>query len=310
MRKEVLATGLFAFLGALANETSAQDRLPVIDMHLHSYDEKTYAAFPDQYGEMAPPSVEAHFSATYDSLRRHNIVLGVVSGSVASEEAWIENDKDGRLLRGFSSSNLRDVTPEAFEALVKDGNVDVFGEIGAFYQGKTLADPLYDPYLKICEEYGIPVAVHTDGGPPRTTDFAPEARLVLGNPLLIEDVLVRYPNLKIYMMHSGGAWFREALQLMLSHPHVYTDLGVVLWAHPVPMFYGREFLVRAKEFGMLDRVMFGSDQMMWPHGIDASIERLESFDFLTEEEKRDILYNNAARFLGLSEEQIAEHHRR
>lgn len=310
MRKEALVTGLFAFLGALANDTSAQGRLPVIGMHLHSYDEKTYAAFPDQFGEMAPPSVEAHFNATYDSLRRQNIVPGVVSGSVASEEAWIENDKDGRLLRGFSSSNLSDVTPEAFEALVKDGNVDVFGEIGAFYQGKTLADPLYDPYLKICEKYGIPVAIHTGGGPPMTTDFAPEARLVPGNPLLIEDVPVRYPNLKIYMMHSGVAWFREALQLMLSHPHVYTDLGLVLWAHPAPMFYGREFLIRAKEFGMLDRVMFGSDQMMWPHGIDASIERLESFDFLTEEEKRDILYNNAALFLGLSEEQITEHHRR
>ena len=103
MRKEVLVTGLFAFLGALANDSLAQDRLPIIDMHLHSYDEKTYAAFPDQFGEMAPPSIEAHFNATYDLLRRHNIVLGVVSGSVVSEEVWIENDDDRRLLRDFSS---------------------------------------------------------------------------------------------------------------------------------------------------------------------------------------------------------------
>jgi predicted TIM-barrel fold metal-dependent hydrolase len=54
--------------------------------------------------------------------------------------------------------------------------------------------------------------------------------------------------------------------------------------------------------------MFGSDQMVWPHGIEMSLEQLESFDFLTQDEKRDILYNNAARFLRLSDEQIAAHH--
>ena len=59
---------------------------------------------------------------------------------------------------------------------------------------------------------------------------------------------------------------------------------------------------------MLYRVLFGSDQMVWPHGIEMSLEQLESFDFLTQDEKRDILYNNAARFLGLSDEQIAAHH--
>jgi hypothetical protein len=55
--------------------------------------------------------------------------------------------------------------------------------------------------------------------------------------------------------------------------------------------------------------MFGSDQMVWPHAIDASLEQLESLDFLTQAEKRNILYNNAARFLGLTDEQISAHHR-
>ena len=49
--------------------------------------------------------------------------------------------------------------------------------------------------------------------------------------------------------------------------------------------------------------------MVWPHAIDDSIEQLVSFDFLTQDEKRDIFYNNAARFLELSDEQIAAHHR-
>jgi predicted TIM-barrel fold metal-dependent hydrolase len=44
-------------------------------------------------------------------------------------------------------------------------------------------------------------------------------------------------------------------------------------------------------------LMFGSDQMRWPEMIGEGIEAIEEADFLTAEQKRDILYNNAARFL-------------
>jgi len=54
--------------------------------------------------------------------------------------------------------------------------------------------------------------------------------------------------------------------------------------------------------------MFGSDQMIWPETIELAIDAINSADFLTEEQKRDIFYNNAARFLRLSEKQIANHH--
>jgi predicted TIM-barrel fold metal-dependent hydrolase len=45
--------------------------------------------------------------------------------------------------------------------------------------------------------------------------------------------------------------------------------------------------------------MFGSDQMRWPEKRDEAIEAIEEADYLTAEQKRDILYNNAARFLRL-----------
>jgi len=70
----------------------------------------------------------------------------------------------------------------------------------------------------------------------------------------------------------------------------------------------KSFLRLAKRFGMLDRVMFGSDQMRWPHAIADSIERLNTFEFLTDEDKRNILYNNAARFLELDKATIKLHH--
>lgn len=311
MRYQLALTGWFLCIGMFADNAVAQERSPIIDMHMHSYDKANYAMVPDEYGRIAPPTVDAHFEETYQKMRQHNIVLGVISNTASSEEAWLEKDVDNRFIRGFGTFPWWEQrTIDEFEQLAKDGKVSVFGEVGAYYEGLTLADPYYDPFLQICEEYEIPVAIHTGGGPPEITYHgAPNARLNLGNPLLIEDVLVRYPKLKIYLMHAGDNFYLEALRLMLAYPQVYADLGVVLWVHPSAKYYGRQFLLRAKEFGMLDRVMFGSDQMFWPHGIDDSLKQLESFDFLTHNERRDILYNNAARFLGLTEDQFAAHHK-
>jgi len=49
--------------------------------------------------------------------------------------------------------------------------------------------------------------------------------------------------------------------------------------------------------GFEDRVMFGTDQFMWPMLMSYSISIIQNADYLTPEQKRDILYNNAARFL-------------
>lgn len=48
--------------------------------------------------------------------------------------------------------------------------------------------------------------------------------------------------------------------------------------------------------------------MTWPDAIGTAVEAIEKADFLSAEQKRDILYNNAARFLRLTPEQIARHH--
>ena len=60
--------------------------------------------------------------------------------------------------------------------------------------------------------------------------------------------------------------------------------------------------------GFSDRIMFGSDGLAWPELIGVAIDAVEEAPFLTETQKRDILYNNAARFLRLSDAQIARHH--
>lgn len=59
--------------------------------------------------------------------------------------------------------------------------------------------------------------------------------------------------------------------------------------------------------GFGKRVMLGSDQRVWSGVIEPAMAIIEQAPFLSHEQKRDILYNNAARFLRLSEEEITRH---
>lgn len=96
--------------------------------------------------------------------------------------------------------------------------------------------------------------------------------------------------------------------MLYSHPQVYVDIADLTPYQPRQAFYN--YLQRIVEAGFGNRVMFGSDQMVWPEAIERAIASIEEAPFLSEQQKRDILYNNAARFLRLSEEEIARHHGR
>ena len=94
--------------------------------------------------------------------------------------------------------------------------------------------------------------------------------------------------------------------MLWTHPQVHIGVGVISYALPKAEFY--RYLRRIVEAGFGDRVMFGSDQMVWPEALEHAIRSIEEAPFLSAEQKRDILYNNAARFLGLSEATIDRHH--
>ncbi len=285
-----------------------QAQTRIIDMHVHSYSDSDFGErepATDHYGMKGSANAEEHRLETFKFFEQYNIVKAMVSGDPESVAIWAEKDNSDIVIKGILqfAPDTYNMDTIRFEQMIKDGEIEIFGELGPYYSGTTLSDPEWQPYLRICEKYDIPVAVHTGGGDPGGTySWAPKARLKLGDPYLIEDVLINYPKLRIYLMHAGGEdWPEHAIRLMAYYPHLYTDLGVMLWVEPNTQRYITEFLKNIKHAGYLDRVMFGSDQMKWPYAIEKSIDFLNSLDFLTEEDKEGIYYSNAARFLKLEE---------
>lgn len=98
----------------------------------------------------------------------------------------------------------------------------------------------------------------------------------------------------------------DLLAVLYALPQVYVDTGVIVFTQPRVAFYRYLRGIVEARFG--DRVMFRSDQVIWPEAIERSIAVIEEAPFVSDEKKKDILYHNAARFLRLSEEEIARHH--
>jgi predicted TIM-barrel fold metal-dependent hydrolase len=128
----------------------------------------------------------------------------------------------------------------------------------------------------------------------------------LHRPLALEDVLVRHPRLRVYVMHAGYPMLDEMLAVLYAHPQVYVDVAAIVWHMPREGFY--RYLEALVDAGFEDRVMFGSDQLQWPGVIERAIAVIEEAPFLSDPQKRDLLYGNAARFLRLTDEEIARHH--
>ncbi len=107
-------------------------------------------------------------------------------------------------------------------------------------------------------------------------------------------------------MHAGWPYITETMAMMLMYQSLYADIGVIAWVLPTAAVY--DFLRQLINTGFGDRLLFGTDQMYWPGAVSVAIEKVRAAPFLTDQQKRDIFYNNAARFLSLSEEEIAKHH--
>ena len=238
---------------------------------------------------------------TLASMERHN-VYGVTSGPNLA--VWRDAAPE-RIIPSLSFPGGPASPPvDELRRTIEEGDFAVVGEITAQYGGIAPDDPSLDPYWALMEELDIPAGIHIGTGPVGAPYLGFERyRARLHSPLLLEEVLVRHPGLRVYIMHAGWPMLDDLLAVLWTHPHVYVELGAISWVLPRAEFH--RYLRRIVEAGFAKRVLFGSDQMIWPDGLELAIEGIESADFLTSEQKRDIFFNNAARFLQLSQQQAA-----
>ena len=223
---------------------------------------------------------------------------------VTDGERWIADAPDQILIAG--ANNPIDSLQKQFD----EGNLNVIAEMAPFYEGIKASDSSQLPYFELAQKLNIPVGFHIlPGGPNYGFHLMPEMlggmRVYNANPIQLEEVLVNYPNLKLYIMHGGWPYTEDVKALMYAHPNLYVDIAVINWILPKKECH--KYIEDLIDAGFENRIMYGSDQMVWPQVINVGIETVNSAEFLTLKQKENIFYNNAAQFLGLSDDEIKKH---
>jgi len=284
-----------------SSQTNAQARAPVIDVHVHAYAKD--ARWDHKVGnpitgrEMTATNEQAHMRETFAEMKKYNVVKAVVSTHYEAVLRWKAAAPES-IITAYGFDDPAQVNLEFLRKEHAAGRLQALGEVGIQYSGLAPNDPKMEPIYALAEELDLPLGIHIGLSKPGVAyDDSPKYRAALSNPMLLEEVLLRHPKMRLYVMHAGWPMLDEMIALLWAHPQVYVDVGVIDWALPRPEFHS--YLRRLVEAGFGKRIMFGSDQMVWPDVIGRAIEGIESAAFLSEEQKRDIFYNNAVRFFRL-----------
>jgi uncharacterized protein len=192
------------------------------------------------------------------------------------------------------------------------GRIGILGEMLFVYAGVHPDDTRMAPYWALAAKYDVPVTVHINRGPgPASGLRGPAFNGEMGNPALLRPVLERHRGLRILLAHvgTGGApdilpFNTEINALLKDYSTVYFDMSILNSVAPAQTHEAE--LKRLIDAGFGDRIMFGSDT----RPAAPILRRLEDIAWLTEKQRRAILYENAARFLRLDAQTIARHHAR
>ncbi len=318
----------------LAVERSSSDdrpyQGPIIDVHLHAFGvdaqgppplgvcvgqaaELRFDArrpWPDTLLEQLknPRDSAAIWSPTSDEdLRDQTLaemerldVLGVVSGPPDRVRDYRERAV-GRVISAIEFDLERYAyTPKQIAALIDHEDFAVFGEITDQYNGTAMDDPRFDPFWDVVAERDVPIAVHTGIGPPGAAHLHPRFRAALHSPFALERLLTRHPTLRVYAMHAAWPMIDELKAMLYTYPQLHVDTGTLQMAIPRAEYH--RFLLELITAGFGDRIMFGSDQIVWPGLIELGVNAINDAPIPTEY-KRAILHDNASRFLRLPEGQ-------
>lgn len=122
-------------------------------------------------------------------------------------------------------------------------------KLGPIYQNIHPTDSRMMAVYEYCEAKQIPILIH------QGTTFPRKAPLKYSLPILLEDVALRFPELRMVIAHLGHPWIEDTLVLIRKQPHFYSDISAL---HYRPwQFYNA--LILAKEYGVLDKLLFGTD---------------------------------------------------
>jgi len=231
----------------------------IVDIHTH------VGEYPEHIGERFAAQARAawadvelggtldeHYAGALDGVDR----AVVLAFDAPAADFVVPNDyvaeyvaRDPARLIGFGS-----VDPSSAGAIDElermQGDLGLVGcKLGPIYQD---VDPLGPEFLRVCgalERLELPMLIH------QGTTFARSGSLLRARPVLLDEIALRFPELRIVIAHMGHPWFSETIAVIRRHPHVYADVSALVsrrW-----LLY--QALVETVEYRVEHKLLFGTD---------------------------------------------------
>ncbi len=276
--------------------------MPVVDFHVHTAaieggrpgyvahvaesQGSDFVRFVQEYAD--PGRFLAYLDACGVDYAVVLAALTPVAAGVSRNEYVAEFCAASPRLLPFASVNPY-LTPEPareLRRLVQDlgfRGLKLYPTYSYYYPNDRMLYPVYAE----AQALGIPVMCHTG------SSVFPGARLKYGDPLYLDDVAVDFPDLVLFITHSGRPfWYDRSYALTRLHPNVYIDIA------GLPP---RKLLEYFPELPRIaDKIVFGSDWPGIPGTIGDNVAAIRALP-LAEPAKEAILGGTAARLLRLAE---------
>jgi uncharacterized protein len=258
----------------------------------------------DDYFEAQQPAVK---SIVFGIAWHPGQMTDNLSGQGAGDTSWYDgnvNDATATFVRAHPDRLIGFMSVHPYDAACMDEiercrvDLGLRGiKLGANYQN---FDPLEARALAIYEQaqkHGLPMMFHQGTSPVR------DAPIRLAYPLLMYEIAMRYPDLKIIMAHMGHPWQVESCVVIRKHPNVYADISATFY-RPFSFW---EQLVKASEWKVMDKLLFGTDYPITT--VAETLERLRQVNDIvegtklprvSEEDIEAIIYRDSLGLVGLN----------
>ncbi len=161
-----------------------------------------------------------------------------------------------------------------------------------FYPNNEKLFPLYE----YCQSNNYPVVFHTG-----LLEIGYPGLLKQTQPLEIDEVAYRYPQLKIVLAHLGNPWLIDCAAVMYKNPNVYADFSALT---PEGVNFSEEdsedmynSLMEVRTFlGSFEKCLFGTD---WPLYSQKDYLNASITIPMTDEEKELVFSQNAINIFNL-----------
>ncbi|MHB2263624.1 amidohydrolase family protein [Aliihoeflea sp. PC F10.4] len=259
--------------------------------HLTNYN-RVYSSVYDADGEGA--KLETYL-AEYDRLNASHVVIKArdlesTFGSKISNEDVAEFCKQ----HGPRYIGMAGVDPHKgmsavreFEYAVKELGLKGLN-IQGFEHKLAINDKLLYPLYAKCIELGVPVNIHCG------INFSQSSNMAYGRPMLLDEVLVHFPELRVCAGPPGWPWVHELLGVAWKHPNLWIGmvfirpklLGIQHSGYEPLLQYGRTILKH--------RIIFGSGFPMM--SVESALNEIDELG-IDQETKDRWLYANAHEYL-------------